>query len=71
MQHVNEFEEDTKRRLSDLEAKIDELRKEYWGRQAVNKFLYGAIIALGATVGWLVDNAYTMAKHIDFNITGK
>ncbi len=66
MQH--EFEDDTKRRLGDLETKIDELRRDHWGRQAVNKFIYGAIIVLGASVGWLIDNAVTVAKHLDFTI---
>jgi len=66
MQH--EFEDDTKRRLGDLENKIDELRRDHWGRQAVNKFIYGALVILGVIVGWLVDNALTVAKYVDFTI---
>lgn len=51
-----------------LQQQVDYLRHESTGRKAVNKFIIGAMAIIGATVGWLVDNAVTVAQHISANI---
>lgn len=50
-----------------LQGHVDELRQEYHGRKAISKFMFGALGIIGATVGWLVDNVLSLAKHVDFN----
>lgn len=52
-----------------LKTQVDELRQAETGRKAVSKFVIGTIAIIGATVGWLVDNAITVAQHIQ--IKGK
>lgn len=52
--------------LTLLKKQVDDLRQMDSGRKAVGKFLVAALTILGATVGWLVDNAVTVAKHIEY-----
>ena len=47
-----------------LKKQVDDLRQENTGRKAVTKFIIGTVAMIGATVGWLVDNAITVAQHI-------
>lgn len=51
-----------------LQQQVDSLRQESTGRRAVNKFIIGTMAIIGATVGWLVDNAVSVAQHISSNI---
>jgi len=48
-----------------LKTQVDELRTEYHGRRAVNRFVIACIAVLGTTVGWLVDNALAVAGKIE------
>lgn len=47
-----------------LKQQVDTLRLRETSRSAVSKFVIGAVAIIGATVGWLVDNAITVAQHI-------
>lgn len=47
-----------------LKTQVDDLRHTDTGRKAVSRFVIGALAVLGATVGWLVDNAITVAQNI-------
>jgi hypothetical protein len=47
-----------------LKQQVDTLRERETSRRAVSKFIIGAVAIIGATVGWLVDNAITVAQHI-------
>lgn len=49
-----------------LKAQVDDLRHTDSGRKAVSKFIVGAMAIIGATVGWLVDNAMEVARHITY-----
>lgn len=48
----------------DLKTHVDNLRQESAGKRAVSKFVISALAIIGATVGWLVDNAVSVAQHI-------
>lgn len=50
--------------ISQLKKQVDELRHVDTGRKAVSRFVVGSLAILGATVGWLVDNALTVAQTI-------
>lgn len=52
--------------VKELRAHVDILRQEAAGKRAVSKALVVALGLIGATVGWLVDNAVTVAQHIKF-----
>lgn len=60
---LEELHEDVR----ELKLHVDTLRQEQSGRKAVVRFLLAAMGIVGATVGWLVDNVISMAKHINFN----
>lgn len=47
-----------------LKQQVDDLRTEQHGRKAVNKFVIAILAVMGTTVGWLVDNAVSVASHI-------
>lgn len=47
-----------------LKLYVDGLRQESTGRKAVSRFIVAAIAIIGTTVGWLVDNAVSMAQQI-------
>lgn len=50
--------------VSLLKTQVDDLRQTEAGKKAVSKFVVAALAILGTTVGWLVDNAVTVAQHI-------
>ena len=52
--------------VSLLKKQVDELRHVETGKKAVSRFVIGALAIIGATVGWLVDNAITVAQHIEY-----
>lgn len=49
-----------------LATQVDELRQEQAGRKAVQRFTFAVLGVIGATLGWLIDNALSMAKNIKF-----
>ena len=51
--------------VSLLKKQVDELRNVEAGKKAVSRFVIGALAIIGATVGWLVDNAITVAQHLE------
>lgn len=52
--------------VSLLKKQVDELRHVETGKKAVSRFVIGALAIIGATVGWLVDNAITVAQHLEY-----
>ena len=48
-----------------LKQQVDDLRTEQHGRKAINKFVIAVLAVMGTTMGWLVDNAVTVANHIE------
>ena len=48
-----------------LKQQVDDLRAEQHGRKAINKFVIAVLAVMGTTMGWLVDNAVTVANHIE------
>jgi hypothetical protein len=50
--------------IATLKQQVDNLRHADTGRKAVTRFMIGALAMVGATVGWLVDNAVTVAQNI-------
>lgn len=60
---LEQIHEDVKQ----LRAHVDSLRQEAAGRSAVSKFVIVALMTIGATVGWLVDNAVTVSQKIEIS----
>ena len=52
--------------VTKLVQQVDELRQEQAGRKAVQRFTFAVLGVIGATLGWLIDNALSMAKNIKF-----
>lgn len=50
--------------VSLLKLQVDALRQQESAKKAVSKFVIGALAILGATTGWLIDNAIAVAQHI-------
>jgi len=56
--------EELKESLKNVKVQVEELRQEYYGRKAVHKIMLGALAAIGAVVGWLINNAIDVGNHI-------
>lgn len=54
--------------VKQLQTHVDRLRQESTSRRAVGRVLLIALTVMGATVGWLVDNALSVANKIELRL---